>query len=157
MKTRRQEFRGSRGAAGVAAVEFVIAVPLLIFVALAVAELGRAFVQYDKLSYAVRSSARYVSENAIDYKTGEVMISELVAGRARNLAVYGTTSGGGTPGLPGFKPGHVSVLRAGENDIEVTATYPYQPLIGTALPLFGGDSAATLFTMKIAVVMRAIS
>jgi len=76
---------------------------------------------------------------------------------AQNLAVYGIASGGGQPVLPGFATGHVSVLNAGNGYIEVIAAYPYQPLIGSALPMFRGGSEPTTFTMRIAVTMRAIS
>jgi Flp pilus assembly protein TadG len=156
MQTLRGEFRGARRSAGVAAVEFVIAVPILIFVLLAIAELGRAFVQYDTLSYSIRNSARFVSENAIVGTTGVVDVSGAVAA-ARNLAVYGTPGGGGQPVLPGFAVGHVSVMNAGGGNIEVNAAYPYQPLIGSALPMFRGGSESTTFTMRISVIMRAIS
>ena len=36
------------------------------------AEFGRAFVQYDTLSYSIRNSARFVSEHAINGTTGVV-------------------------------------------------------------------------------------
>lgn len=156
MQALRREFRGPRRSAGVAAVEFVIAVPILIFVLLAIAELGRAFIQYDTLSYSIRNSARYVSENAIVGTTGVIDVSG-AAQAARNLAVYGTPGGGGQPVLPGFGAGHVSVSNAGGGNIEVTATYPYQPLIGSALPMFRGGAEPTTFNMRISVIMRAIS
>lgn len=155
-QTSRLELCGPRRSAGVAAVEFVVAVPILIFTMLAIAELGRAFVQYDTLSYSVRNSARFVSENAIAGTTGVVQITPVVAAQARNLAVSGSTAGG-APLLPAFAPAHVAVLDAGDNNIEVRAAYPYQPLIGGALPMFRGDSAPTTFTMRISVIMRAIS
>jgi Flp pilus assembly protein TadG len=156
MQALRREFCSPRRSAGVAAVEFVIAVPILIFVLLAIAELGRAFVQYDTLSYSIRNSARYVSENAIVGTTGVVDVSGAVAA-AQNLAVYGTPGGGGTPVLPGFATGHVSVSNAGGGNIEVIASYPYQPLIGSALPMFRGGAEPTTFNMRISVIMRAIS
>ena len=156
MQALRREFRGPSRSAGVAAVEFVIAVPILIFVLLAIAELGRAFIHYDTLSYSIRNSARYVSENSIVGTTGVVDVSGAVVA-AQNLAVYGTPGGGGQPILPGLASGHVSVLNAGNGNIEVSAAYPYQPLIGTALPVFGGGSVPTTFTMRISVIMRAIS
>src|SRR5512139_17527 len=106
INTVRREFRGRCWSSGVAAVEFVVSVPLLIFAMLALAELGRVFVQYDRLSYAVRSSARFVSENAINYETGEIGISQKVVDDAKNLAVYGATIAGAKPGLPDFSPGH---------------------------------------------------
>ncbi len=153
----RREFRDRRRSAGIAAVEFVIAAPILIVVLLAVAELGRAFIQYERLSYAVRDSARFVSENAIEGTTGVVYLSDAVIGQAKNLVLYGTVTAGSTPLLPGLSASHVTVLDAGGNNIEVIATYPYQPMIGGALPLFGRDSLGTRFPLQISVTMRAIS
>ena len=144
----RREPHDPRRSRGLAAVEFVITIPVLLLVMLAVAELGRAFVQYDTLSYSIRNSARFVSENAIEGTTGVVNISETVATQARNLAVFGNEGGTGDAALPGFTPGQVEVVNAGNNNVEVRAAYPYQPMIGTILPVF---------PMRITVTMRAIS
>ena len=148
------EFRGPRKSDGVAAVEFVVFAPILVLLLLAIVELGRAFLQYDTLSYYVRNSARFVSENAID-GTHQVNITDAVKTQATNLTVYGTIAAVGTPVLEGFAPEHVSVAADGDN-IEVVANYPYQPLFGGALPLLG-NPRSTMFTMRISVTMPAIS
>jgi Flp pilus assembly protein TadG len=157
--TTPRERRGPRRERGLAAVEFVITAPLLLFLLLAGAELGRAFVQYATLSYSVRQSARFVSENAIAGTTGVVTISALTVARARNLAVYGNILGTGTAQLPSYAPNHVQVVNAGGDNIRVTATYPYQPMVGPVLPSFGlgSGSAPLAFNMQIAVTLRAIS
>jgi len=149
------EFRGASRSAGVAAVEFVISVPILIFLTLAVAELGRAFIQYDTLSYSVRNSARFVSANSIDPTTGEVDVGAVVT-EAQNLAVFGTIGKGSDPVLPGFRPGQVSVLNAGNGNIEVIGKYTYDPLLGGLLPMFRGGPLSTMFQMTISVTMPAI-
>jgi Flp pilus assembly protein TadG len=155
--SQRHEPRGPQRSRGTAAVEFVIAMPVLIVLMLAAAELGRVFVQYDTLSYSIRDSARFVTENAIDGTTGVVNITGDVVTQARNLAVYGNTAGAGSPALPGFSTGQVSVVDAGNGNIEVSAAYPYQPMIGNALPRLGGGSTSTLFMLRVSVTMRAIS
>ena len=144
---------------GLAAVEFVITAPLLIFVMLVGAELGRAFVQYDTLSYSIRNSARFVTEHAINGTTGVVSLSDAVKAQARNLAVYGNVAGSGQAILPNFQVGHVTVADAGNDNIRVTAAYPYQPMLGAALSTFGigGGSIPLAFTQRIVVTMRAIS
>ena len=155
-------FRGSpRYSRGVAAVEFAITAPLLIFVMLAAAEVGRAFVYYDTLSYSIRNSARYVSENVIDGDTG-VVSNTLVAGvqtAARNLAVYGSVASSGVPILPDGELMTVNVSTAGKYNIRVDATYHYQPMLGEVLPTFGFGSGPIplAFDMQIGVTMRAIS
>jgi Flp pilus assembly protein TadG len=144
-----RELRGARWSRGLAAVEFVIAVPVILLVAWATAELGRAFVQYDTLSYSVRNSVRFLSENAIEGTSGVVNVSG-AAERTQNLAVYGNAGGTGDPVLPGFVVDDVQVIDAGNNRVEVRATYDYQPMIGTAV-------LPTLLTMRVVVTMRAIS
>ena len=154
-----REFHGPRRSRGLAAVEFVIVAPFMLFLMLAGAELGRAFVHYQTLSYLVRHSARYVSENSINGTTGVVSIGTLTITRARNLAVYGNIQGTGQPRLPLYQGSHVQVMDAGDDNIRVTATYPYQPMIGPVLPRFGVGPASgpVSFNMQIAVTLRAIS
>lgn len=144
---------------GVAAVEFVITAPLLIFVMLATAEVGRAFVHYDTLSYSIRNSARFVTETALVGTAGVVGLSDTVVRQAQNLAVYGNVTGTGTRVLPNFQTSQVTVLDASAGNIQVTATYPYQPMIGAVLPTFGltSGSIPLSFDMRIVVTMRAVS
>lgn len=145
----RREPRSPRWSRGLAAVEFVIAVPVLLLVALAVTELGRAFIQYDTLSYSVRNGVRYLSEHAIAGTAGVVDVSNAVADTQR-LVVFGNIGGGGLPILPELVVDDVVVVNAGGNNVEVRATYAYRPMIGaTILP--------TLLTMRVVVTMRAIS
>jgi len=135
---------------GLAAVEFVVTVPVLIVVMLAIAELGHALVQFDTLSYSVRSSARYVSENVIPGDSG-IISDQLIADvqdEARNLVVYGTVTDSGEPLLPNGEATAVAASRFGTFDIEVVAVYPYVPLVASILPSFD---------MRVAVTMRAIS
>ena len=158
----RHDYRDPRRARGIAAVEFVIAVPLLIFAMLIAAELGRAFIQYDTLSYAVRSGARYVSERAL--VAGVINLPEPVKAEARKLIVYGTIAGGETACLPGLsadKPpiGHISVSSdPATRYIEVSASYPYQPIF-LRLPALGagGGLIPTAYQLRVSVTMRAIS
>lgn len=144
---------------GLAAVEFVFVAPLMLFLLLAGAELGRAFVQYQTLSYLVRHSARYVSENSINGTTGVVGIDTQTITRARNLAVYGNIQGTGQPRLPLFQGSQVQIVDAGNDNVRVTANYPYQPMIAPVLPNFGvgSGSGPGAFNMQIAVTLRAIS
>jgi len=155
----RHDHWGPRGSRGVAVVEFAITAPLLIFVMLATAEVGRAFVHYDTLSYSIRNSARFVTEHAINGTTGVVEISGAVVSQARNLAVYGNVAGTGGAKLPNFQTSQITVIDAGNDNIRVTAAYPYQPMLGAVLPTFGFGSGSIPmgFTMRIAVTMRAIS
>lgn len=155
-----RELRSPRWSHGIAAVEFVITAPLLLLLLLAGAETGRAFVQYATLSYSIRDSARFVSENSINGTTGVVVLTLAMITEARNLAVFGNTAGAGNARLPNYQTGQVAVIDAGNDNIRVTATYPYQAMLGLALPTFGfgsGSIPLLTFNMQIAVTMRAIS
>ena len=144
---------------GVAAVEFVVTAPFLLLLLLGGAEVGRAFIHYTTLSYSVRQSARFVSENSINGTTGVVEIDAADVTRAKNLAVYGNVLGAGHARLPQFQPSQVQVVDAGGDNIRVVATYPYQPMLGPLLPDFGFGSGpvALNFNMQVAVTLRAIS
>lgn len=141
---------GHLHARGIAAVEFVVTVPVLILLMLAVAELGHALIQFDTLTYSVRNSARFVSEHVIPGDTDRIS-SQLIADvqdAARNLVVYGSVDDGGSPLLRNGGATEVSVSQFGDYDVQVTATYPYEPLLGAVLPTFD---------MRVVVTMRAIS
>jgi Flp pilus assembly protein TadG len=153
----QREFAGPTRTRGLAAVEFVVTAPFVLLLLLGGAELGRVFVQYVQLSNLVRDAARYVTENSINGTTGVVSISGTTVTRAKNLAVYGNIAGTGNARLPNYQASHVQVVDAGGDNIRVSATYPYQPMLGAVLPGFGSGSRNLNFNMHIAVTMRAIS
>jgi hypothetical protein len=142
---------------GAATVEAAIALPLLMFLMLAAVEIGRAFVQYTVLADASRNAARHVAETAMR-GTQRVTLSAALITEARNLVVYGNEVGTGTAMLPGLLPSQITVSDAGNNNVLVSAVYPYQPLFGARLPTFGATQApiTTAFNMNIAVTMRAL-
>lgn len=142
---------------GIALVEFVVTAPFVFLLLLGSAEIGRAFIHYSTLTYAVRDATRFVTTNSINGTTGVVDLSSTTVTQAQNLAVYGHVGGTGNARLPRFQTNQVGVADVGDNNIRVTATYPYQPMIGPILPGFTGDSLDLGFTMVVAVTMRAIS
>lgn len=150
MRSRRQQ-------RGLAAVEFVVTAPFVLFMLLAAAEVGRAFIHYATLTYGVRDATRFVTTNSLNGTTGVVQLTSTVIGQARNIAVYGHVGGTGIARLPSFQTNQVAVVDAGGSNIRVTATYPYQPMIGPVLPNFMGGSIDFGFNMVVAVTMRAIS
>jgi Flp pilus assembly protein TadG len=154
-----RELRGPRRSRGLAAVEFVVTAPFVLLLLFAGAETGRAFVQYATLSYSIRDSARFVSEHSMNGTTQVVAITGATVTQARNLAVYGNIAGTGNAKLPNYQTGQVAVIDAGDDNIRVTATYPYQAMLGSTLRTFGFGSGSIplTFNMHIAVTMRAIS
>ncbi len=139
-------------------VEFTVVLPLLLFLFLAVAELGRAFLHYNTLTRAVRDSARYVASLALRGQAGTVNLDAALVAAARSLVVYGNAAGTGPALLPGLTPANITVRDLGGGNISVAVSYSYQPMIGSGIPNPAGNgSIGTLFTLSSEVVMRAIS
>ena len=112
----------------------------------------------------MRDGVRYLSEHAMLGITGTIAISTSDITETRNLVVYGNSAGNGTPRLPGLAPGQVTVsclgggmICPGVEHVVVTARYPYQSILGEALPLFGygGDPSLGL-TLTSSVTMRVL-
>lgn len=142
---------------GVAIIEFTIVLPLMLFLILTVAELGRAFMHYTTLTRAVRDSARYVASHALKGQSQVVEIDASLIQDAQNLVDHGNIAGTGATLLPGGSPGTVSVTDQGDGIISVIATYPYTPMLGNLLPdMVRGGGLTTLFTMQAQVTMKAI-
>ena len=145
---------------GVAIVEFTIVLPILLVLILVVAELGRAFLQFNALTRAVRDSARYVAANALDGASGSIDVSTAAAvySEAQHLLVFGHTGSTGTALLPGLVPGDVTIANpVGTSDITVNVSYTYQPMLGAVLPgLFYGSDIAATFPLQAQVTMKVL-
>jgi Flp pilus assembly protein TadG len=139
---------------GIVVVETVIVLPVVLFLLLAVAELGNAILQYNVLTRSVRDSARYVASAAAEESPNVINLTAAKITTAQNLAVYGT-SGSGTAVLPGLTPGNITVALVNTNDVSVSARYQYQPLFAGNIPaLVGTGNAGGAFTMNAQVIMR---
>lgn len=141
---------------GVAIVEFVITLPLLMLLLLATAEVGRALFQYNTLTKAVRDSARFVS-GARPGSTGVFNLTNETRTAAQRLVVYGNAAGSGPALLPGLAPANVTVSASGTDYVTVSAVYNFVPMLGTQLETFGiGEPITIAFPMRAAVVMRVL-
>lgn len=146
---------------GVATIEFAICAPVLLLLMLATAELGRAIFQYNTLVKAVRDGARYVATNSSVGSTRIVAISAARRNEACNLIVTGNTAGTGPALLPGPTVCDIDATE-GEDGIQdgfisVSATYTYQPMLGTTLPTFGfGDPIDLSRELAATVIVRAL-
>jgi Flp pilus assembly protein TadG len=144
---------------GVAVVEFVIAMPLLLFLMLATAELGRAFYQYTALEKAVENGARYLADFAENGTTGTVEVTDAQRTAVRNLVIYGNIQGGETPLVPALVAENVDVQVAADlaQHVRVTVSYPYQPII-PEFPILGWISQRVSIDnpLRAQVTMRAL-
>lgn len=148
---------GPRTRRGLATVEFAICTPVLFFLMLATAEVGRVLLQYNTLTKSVRDGARYAVVNASVGTTRIVNITTQTRDATRNLVVTGNTAGTGTPLLPGLTVNNVTVTDAGNGFVRVAATYTYQPMLGATLPTFGFRAPINLaIPLPATIVMRAL-
>jgi Flp pilus assembly protein TadG len=138
--------------------EFAIVLPVCLFLFLAVSEFGRAILQYNTLTRAVRDGARYAASNAIQGQSQVVNIDAQLITQVGSVSAYGTAVGGTAPLLPGLAPSNFTVANEGGGVISVTGTYAYQPLLGNILPqVLGADTTInSAFTMRAQVTMRAL-
>ena len=146
---------------GLAMVEFVISVPVLLLLMLGTAELGRAFYEYNTLTKTVRDGARYLSEKALN-PAGLMEIDDAARTQTQNLVVYGNAGGTGDPLMEGLAVEDVTVEAAPDADvpaehIRVTATYQYSPIFELGIPTFGsGGTIDTNLTFRASITMRAL-
>jgi Flp pilus assembly protein TadG len=142
---------------GLAIVEFVIVVPICLMLVIATAELGRAFLQYNTLTLAVRDGVRHLAGHALFGSTGTINITNGLQQQTQNLVVYGNIWGTGSPMLPGLTLADVTVADVGGGNVSVTAAYPYNPIFGFVPRFsFGSSIAVTGITLRSGVTMRAL-
>jgi hypothetical protein len=148
--------RGFRRYRGLAIVEFTIVLPICLMLIMGTAEFGRAFLQYNVLTKAVRDGARYAAGKSLPGSAGVVTISAELETETRNLVVHGNVFGTGSPLLPGLAPGNVTVAEAGDN-VVVSAVYPYNAIFGFVPRFFYGSQVdASGYMLRTAITMRAL-
>lgn len=139
---------------GLAAVEFALALPVLLLLLIATAELGRMLSQYDTLNKSVRDGARYLASNAL--QAGVMTVTAAEQSATQNLVVNGNVNGAGTPLLPGLTSGNVTVSGSTSGYVTVSASYTYQPILAS-LPMFGLHAPISLaIPLSATAVMRAL-
>lgn len=142
---------------GIASVEFAITLPVLLLILMMIVEVGRLLAQYDTLTKSVRNGARYLAANSLLGTTGVVSITAAAQAATANLVVTGNVNGTGAKLLPGLAVANIAVANAGGGYVSVSASYPYQPLLGAVLPRFGyGPPTSFSFPLNSTVVMRAL-
>ena len=140
---------------GTATVETVVAAPVLLLLLVATAEISSAFINHNVLTKATRNGARFVAANSLQGTTGTVSLSPTVIVQARNLVVFGNPAGTGTPLLPGLATGNVQVTLLPDDNIQVSATYAHNGILGNTLPGFGYGGDANLgMTLSATTAMR---
>lgn len=147
-------FRNQRG---LATVEMAIALPVLLLLLFATAELGRMISQIDTLHKAVRDGVRYAASASAMGTTGIPYITTSIQNAVANLVVTGNVNGSGSPLLPGLTASDVKVFAIDTTYVEVSVTYTYEPITGPTLQTFGfGNSIPLAVPLSAASVMRVL-
>ena len=142
---------------GIAIVETVVTLPVILFLVILCAEITNAFVDHNTLTKATRNAVRYLAENAIPGTTGVVDLQADTVTETRNLLVYGAAAGGGSPILPGLAAGNVQVTDAGNNVVQVSVIYAYSGILGNSLPTMGfGTDRNLAINLRATASMRAL-
>lgn len=151
---RRQKSTRQHGAA---LVETLIVTPLLLLLIVGTAEITNVFVEHNTLTKAVRAGARHIAGKAIIGTTGVVVLSPQLITETQNIVVFGNAAGTGTAILNGLAAGDVQVLDVGSDNVQVTANYNYNGIIGSTVPSFGlGSDIGLLYNLRATVTMRAL-
>lgn len=161
MKTLSMKTRNTRKQRGIAMVEFVISAPVVLFIALAIAEMGYAIMTYNTLTQGIRDGARHVSRNAIPTNAPVLNVTDDLIEEAQNLVTYGEIGVGEKPIVPGLTPGNVTVAvdDADLRTVSITVAYDYQPLLISIPQVYtrgDGDDIEGVLTMNAGMIVGAI-
>ncbi|MGF1823082.1 TadE/TadG family type IV pilus assembly protein [Vibrio splendidus] len=133
---------------GFAAVEMVIATPVLLFFLVLVLELGNILVHYNVISKSVQNGARY----AVSEVYGTIGGTIAPTSEIQNVVVYGQNSAG-TAVLSSLTTSDVTVTPpSGDSYVRVSVTYDYVPLF-LSIP-FSNESFAV--PLSVTSVMRVL-
>ncbi|WP_044874907.1 TadE family protein [Pseudomonas sp. LFM046] len=154
----RLEFRRTQAERGAAMVEFAITLPFLLLLMLAIGEIGRMLFQYNTLLQANRDAVRYVAGKAWNPTLGTVDLSLQLQAETKNLAVYGlpVVPSGGQPLVPGLTTGDVQIVAVGLNQIRVTTSYTFVPIVGTGIPALLSSAIPLNFPLVATTIMRVL-
>jgi Flp pilus assembly protein TadG len=146
---------------GLAMVEFVISAPILLLLTFASFEFSHYLLEYSRLNDAVNNAASWLATQALQGSDGVLATGtawSTLATQTQKMAVYGNAAGTGSPVLPSFNIGDVTVQpNSSSNTVTVSVAYPYISLFGGAIPLFfTGGSISTTYTLTISATMEAI-
>ncbi|MGF1741211.1 pilus assembly protein [Vibrio profundum] len=116
-----------KGQQGVAAVEFLITLPVLFILLAGITEIGNAFLTYNTINKMVQHAARY---SVVDVygTTGASDVADHSV--VKNMVVYGNAAGTGDAAVPNLTTTDVSVSEAA-NFVTISVNYTYQPIMGS--------------------------
>lgn len=153
---------------GLAAVEMTLVLPLLIFLFIATAEIGRMLYQYNTLTKAQRNGVRLLATHLNygqqatlnDCPTLGGSLPDNLITRASNLIVFGAESGGAAEDsiLDGLTTTDVGFCTDPATDeVRVQVHYSFTPMLFDNLPTFGlGDPIPIDFPLTSSISMKVL-
>ena len=132
---------------GLAVIEFIIALPVLLMLSVLIIDVCRAFIQYTEVNKALQNGARYALVDTYGTLDFSAIADEA---SIKNVVVYGKPAGGGTPLIEHIEVGDITVTQptAATKQVTLSATYDYVPIFsslpfsGTSLQFSIGASAS---------------
>lgn len=128
----------SRDCKGSAMVEFALGSTILVAIFTGTFQFGYTFLQYNNLENAVARGARYASLATYDSATSTPSSAFQTA--VQNMVLYGSTTAGTSPVLPGLTASNVSLTVTFSNGIPSTMT--------VAITGYTINSVFTTFTLN---------
>ena len=125
---------------GTAAIELALLLPILLFLTLVTTEFGRAIVEYNTVVKSVRNATRYLAARTPNTKTPE----------AKNLVVFGNTTGTGPALAPGLSLARVAnpvwqMVGSNPTTNVVTLTVQAYPFNSLFASIFGVSFGSVIF------------
>lgn len=146
----------NRKISGIAAVEFLITLPLLLLIFTGIVEFGNAFLRYNTLSKAVQNGVRISVVDVYGSSNAAVVAGDTLI---KNVVVFGNKEGTGSAVLDTLTVDDVTVVRDTALDsngnsyvqyITVTAVYDYSPLLNYLSDVLTGMKLRSSAMMRVA-------
>lgn len=141
---------------GLAIVEFTIMLPLMLFLLMATAEVGRFIYTYNALTKSVESGARFLSRQVLD-GLQTIQLTGARSTELKNMVVYGNINGTGEPRVEYLTINDVSVAVSDGVFLQVNINLRYRPIFSNTLSIPGLDDLDLSIPMNTGIKMRAIN
>jgi len=160
--------KSSQSQSGLAMVEAIIVLPIILFLAMVAAEFSHMMMLQNTLNKAMQDGATYIAREAISAANPDQIILDDVGdgnvNDTKNIIVYGEIDGltnGATPVLEGFTLSDVTVELDGlDGHVRIEIEYDFPTIFGDFLSSFGfgasGGGWNLAFPLRSSITVRAL-
>ena len=127
---RKHQRPNIRSQQGLAIIEFILALPVLLMLTVLVVDVSRAFIQYTEVNKALQNGARYAVVDTYGTLNFESIADET---SIKNVVVYGSPIASTTPVIDHISVDDIVITQPTSTNKVVTlsATYNYVPIFST--------------------------